>query len=134
MIRRENIRLTISNVIFHLEKGDYEMLSSYLRKAQRYYHSLPNGQKQFEDFEFAISEFLLDRLKDGEPNITTEHILEARTLYGSFLKTPKIDKGYNARETEKKNTDVQSFGTSISPNENFQKVIMAALSILGLSF
>lgn len=134
MIRRENIRLTISNIIFHLEKGDFEMLSSYLNEAQQYYHSLPNGQKQFQDFEFNISEFLLDKLKDGEQYLTTEHILEARACYGSFLPPRRSNEGHRSKGIENRNVDISPLGKSISSDENFQKVILAVLSILGLSF
>ena len=110
------------------------MLSSYLHQAQHYYHSLPNGQKHFQDFEFNISEFLLNKLKDGEPHITTEHILEAKAFHGPFSEAPEFNGGGKVNKAEKKNADVYQPGKSISPDENLQKVVLAVLSILGLSF
>ena len=131
MIRRENIRLTVSNIIFHLEKSDYVMLSSYLNDAKKYYHSLPNGQKQFQDFEFNISEFLLNKLKDGEQHTTSEHILKAMGSYGSFL-IPDNDRVVkDVTIGEKK---ILQQGKSIASGQNSTKLILAALSILGLSF
>lgn len=134
MIRREHIRLTVSNIIFHLEKSDYEMLSSYLKKAQHYYHSLPNGQKQFQDFEFNVSEFLLDRLKDGAQYVTTEHISEAIAYHGPFHRSGKPDENQGREGIAGKNRDISPFRNSLSSDENFQKVILTVLSILGLSF
>lgn len=135
MIRRESIRFTVSNIIFHLEKSDYEMLSSYLKQAQQYYHSLPNGQKLFQDFEFNISEFLLDKLKDGgEQYVTTGHILEARAFHGPFQQPGKPHKSQTVNEVTGKNANINPFGNAISSDERFQQVLFTVLSILGLSF
>lgn len=135
MIRRENIRFTVSNIIFHLEKSDYEMLSSYLKQAQQYFHSLPNGQKLFQDFEFNISEFLLDKLKEGgDQYVTTRHILEARAFHGPFQQPGKPHKNQTGNEAAGKNTNIYPFGNVISSNEKSQQVMLTILSILGLSF
>ena len=134
MIRRENIRLTVSNIIFHLEKSDFEMLSSYLNQAQQYFHSLPNGQKQFQDFEFNISEFLLDKLKEGAQYVTAEHVSEAMVIYGSFTRHGTSEEHQSRKDLVNKGTDISTLRRSISSQENFQKVILTVLSILGLSF
>ncbi len=134
MIRRENIRLTVSNIIFHLEKSDYVMLSSYLNDAKKHYHSLPNGQKQFQEFEFSISEFLLSQLKDGEQHTTTEHIMNAIASSGSFLNKTAGTDHQPAKDAAPGEKRVSPSGKLMPSRHSSSSLVLGVLSILGLSF
>lgn len=132
MKSRESISLSISNIIFHMNASDYEMLSAYLKVVKNYYHSLPNGQKVFEEFQFDLSEFLLEKLKNDGQYVVADHIDEVKAKYGAFDDVPheKID---NA-ERMQRNMNISPVKSALRDQDNLQNVMMTALSILGLSF
>ncbi len=131
MLNKESISLSISNIIFHMMSEDFESLSAYLEVAEKYYHSLPNGQKQFEEFQFEIGEFLLEKLKDGGQYVVQSHIEEIKERYGVFKDMPY----QNMSEDSLKNgLKVNQVTSVFHDHHNTQRMVMTVLSILGLSF
>ncbi len=131
MLHKESISLSISNIIFHMMAEDYELLSGYLKVAKKYHHSLPNGQKQFEEFQFEIGEFLLEKLKDGGQYVNQSHIDGIKEKYGVFKDIPVQD------QIEKRSNNelyMNPVTTVFKNHQHNQRILMTVLSILGLSF
>ena len=76
--------MTISNIIFYVEHGCYDMLSDYLERAKVYYSNINNGFRKLDDFEFRVSEILLDSMKDGNETISYSNILKVKATLGEF--------------------------------------------------
>ena len=125
----DNIKLTIGNIIFYLNKKEYQMLKSYLDQASRYFHSLPNGQKNLSEFESDLSEFFLSELKEGNQLISQKKIQDAITHFGIF----NVE---NGNDIEKKSIrdDVVKFDFTLPKEDYYSKIFLTVLSIIGLSF
>ncbi|MDN5201539.1 hypothetical protein QQ008_09210 [Fulvivirgaceae bacterium BMA10] len=77
-------KLTISNIIFYVEHGCYDMLSDYLEGAKAYYAKINNGFRKMDDFEFSVSEILLDSMKEGNETISYSDIIKVKATLGEF--------------------------------------------------
>ncbi len=77
------ININIGGRIFQVEENAFEMLNQYLNALKNYFSNKPEGNEIVSDIENRIAELLLEKLKNGQSNITNEHVSEIIASVGS---------------------------------------------------